>query len=183
MAAKLSPRSLLGGAPPLHHGPQGFRNPHLISGGKSFRDFLAWQFGRGPAEQPALPTSEVPPYRPRQVAPDLERLRHPDPKVIQVTWIGHDTFLIQVAGRNLLTDPIFSERASPAALPRPQAAGAPGGPFEALPRIDAVVISHNHYDHLDPPTVRRLGQGPRFFVPLGLADWFKASGLEPGPGI
>jgi N-acyl-phosphatidylethanolamine-hydrolysing phospholipase D len=178
MAAKLSPGSLLGGSPPSHHGPRGFRNPHLVSGGRSFWDFLAWQFGRGPAEQPALPASEVPAYRPRQVDPDLERLRHPDPRLIQVTWIGHDTFLIQTAGLNLLTDPIFSERCSPVSFIGPRRQAPPGVLFETLPRIDAVVISHNHYDHLDTPTVRRLGKGPRFFVPLGLTDWFKETGLD-----
>jgi N-acyl-phosphatidylethanolamine-hydrolysing phospholipase D len=96
--------------------------------------------------------------------------------VIQVTWIGHDTFLIQVAGRNFLTDPIFSERCSPLTFLGPRRQVPPGVPFEALPRIDLVAISHNHYDHLDEPTVRRLGDSLPYFVPLGLADWFKSLG-------
>ncbi len=167
-----------GDTPPPHHGPQGFRNPHLPAGGRKFRDFLAWQLGLGPKETPALPPAEVPAYHPRIVAPDLERLRNPDPQTIQVTWIGHDTFLIQVAGLNLLTDPIFSERCSPVSFLGPQRKAPPGVAFESLPRIDAVIISHNHYDHLDAPTVQRLGNGPQYFVPLGLAAWFKGLGLN-----
>ena len=87
-----------------------------------------------------------------------------------ITWIGHSTFLIQVDGLNILTDPNWSNRASPVSFAGPRRLVPPGLRFEDLPRIDAVVISHDHYDHLDGPTVRRLAAAyhPRFYVPLGL---------------
>ena len=87
-----------------------------------------------------------------------------------ITWIGHSTFLVQIAGVNILTDPNWSDRASPVRFVGPRRLIPPGIRFADLPRIDAVVISHDHYDHLDEPTVRRLATAhrPRFFVPLGL---------------
>jgi N-acyl-phosphatidylethanolamine-hydrolysing phospholipase D len=86
-----------------------------------------------------------------------------------ITWIGHATFLIQLGGLNILTDPNWSDRASPVSFAGPRRLVPPGLRFEDLPRIDAVVISHDHYDHLDGATVRRLvaAHHPRFFVPLG----------------
>lgn len=97
-----------------------------------------------------------------------------------VTWIGHATLLIQIGGRNVLTDPIWSERASPVAFAGPRRLLPPGMRFEDLPRIDAVVISHDHYDHLDAATVGRLVREhqPRFFVPLGLKAWFADQGAR-----
>src|SRR5207244_6693155 len=87
-----------------------------------------------------------------------------------ITWIGHSTFLIQLHGLNILTDPNWSDRASPVSFAGPRRLVPPGLRFEDLPRIDAVVISHDHYDHLDEATARRLiaAHHPRFFVPLGL---------------
>ena len=87
-----------------------------------------------------------------------------------ITWIGHSTFLIQIGGLSVLTDPNWSDRASPVSFVGPRRLVAPGLRFADLPRIDAVVISHDHYDHLDELTVRRLiaKHDPRFFVPLGL---------------
>ncbi len=149
---------------------------HLETKGR-FLDLLRWRLGLGPEEKPALPPESIPPYQPRIVAPDLERLRHPDPEAIQATWIGHATFLLQAAGVNILTDPMFSERASPVSCIGPKRLAPPGVPFQDLPPIQAAIISHNHYDHLDAPTVKRLGNSVRFFVPLGLARWFKDQGL------
>jgi N-acyl-phosphatidylethanolamine-hydrolysing phospholipase D len=93
-----------------------------------------------------------------------------------VTWIGHATLLIQLDGLNILTDPHWSERASPVGFAGPKRLIAPGVPFECLPRIRVVLISHDHYDHLDIPTVHRLARAhrPVFFVPLGLKQWFEA---------
>ena len=75
-----------------------------------------------------------------------------------VTWVGHSTLLIQLDGVNLLTDPHWSERASPVTFAGPKRLMPPGVPFENLPPIDLVLISHDHYDHLDVETVRRLAQ-------------------------
>jgi N-acyl-phosphatidylethanolamine-hydrolysing phospholipase D len=112
------------------------------------------------------------------VAADLERIRQPA-EAPQVTWIGHATVLIQYRGVNVLTDPIFSQRASPVSFAGPKRLSPPALTAGQLPRIDFVVISHNHYDHLDRPSVRALGNGPRWLVPLGLKAWFTKAGIDP----
>ncbi len=73
-----------------------------------------------------------------------------------ITWIGHSTLLVQINGVNILTDPQWSERASPVSWAGPRRLSPPGLAFEDLPRIDVVLISHDHYDHLDLNTVKRL---------------------------
>lgn len=89
---------------------------------------------------------------------------------VRVTFVNHSTFLIQFAGLNLLTDPVWSKRVGPFGLVGPRRFHAPGIPFDALPPIDAVLLSHNHYDHCDFHTLRRLlKQNPRMrlIAPLG----------------
>lgn len=78
-----------------------------------------------------------------------------------VTWIGHATVLIQTQGLNILTDPIWSQRASPFSFAGPKRVRAPGVRFEDLPKIDLVLVSHNHYDHMDLPTLKRLWERDR----------------------
>jgi len=162
---------------PSHHTPKGFTNPYYLPK-RGLGDFLKWQFGLGPHELPALSPDEIPPYLPNMVEPDLHRIKNPDPDQIQITWVGHSTFLIQMDGINILTDPIFSDRASPFSFGGIKRLVPPGINFENLPPIDAILISHNHYDHLDGPTVERLGNKPKYFVPLGLARWFKKRKID-----
>jgi L-ascorbate metabolism protein UlaG (beta-lactamase superfamily) len=97
----------------------------------------------------------------------------------RVTWVGHSTVLIQLDGVSFLTDPQWSDRASPVGFAGPRRVTPPGVPFEALPPIDFVVVSHDHYDHLDLPTVKRLAAAhrPRFLVPLGMRAWFAENGV------
>jgi N-acyl-phosphatidylethanolamine-hydrolysing phospholipase D len=97
-----------------------------------------------------------------------------------VTWVGHATLLIQLDGVNVLTDPQWSERASPLSFGGPKRVMPPGLAFENLPPIHAVVISHDHYDHLDVATVRQLAatHRPRFFVPLRMKAWFADIGIS-----
>ena len=101
------------------------------------------------------------------------------PPSATLTWIGHATLLVQVDGLTILTDPQWSDRAGPTSWIGPRRLSPPGLPFESLPRVDVVVISHDHYDHLDLPTVRRLAatHDPLFLVPLGLKAWFQDNGM------
>lgn len=98
-----------------------------------------------------------------------------------MTWIGHSTFLIQAAGINLLTDPVFGDRASPLPI-GPTRHLPPALRLEDLPPIDVVLLSHDHYDHLDLSTVRRLrelqGDTVTWCTPLGYRDWFRDQGVS-----
>jgi len=104
------------------------------------------------------------------------RENHSEPTVI---WVGHSTLLVQLDGVNLLTDPHWSNRASPVSFAGPRRITPPGLSFEDLPPIHLVLISHDHYDHLDEPTVSRLAltHRPSFVVPLGLKAWFTERGI------
>lgn len=164
-----------------HHLANGFRNPYPIErrSKRGFADFMRWQLGLGPSEAPALPPSTIPTYVPDRAQPDMAKIVRPsDPTKIQVTWIGHSTFLIQHAGLNMLTDPMFGKRASPVDFVGPMRFTPPGLAFKDLPPIDLVLSSHNHYDHLDAGTVKRLGNGPYYAVPLKCKPWFKDFGIS-----
>ena len=96
-----------------------------------------------------------------------------------VTWVGHATLLVQLDGVNILTDPIWSSRAGPFGI-GPKRLVPPGLRFDDLPPIHVVLISHDHYDHLDARTVEHLARvhHPRFFVPLGLGGWMAGHGVS-----
>jgi N-acyl-phosphatidylethanolamine-hydrolysing phospholipase D len=94
-----------------------------------------------------------------------------------LTWIGHATFYVRLDGAAFLTDPIFSERASPLAVLGPRRLVPPGAPLAALPRLDFALLSHDHYDHTDLPTVRLLAtRGVPFVVPEGVGDLVRRAG-------
>lgn len=98
----------------------------------------------------------------------------------RITWIGHSTFLIQMGGLNFLTDPIWSQRASPVQFAGPRRISQPGVPFASLPEINAVLISHDHYDHLDSTTVARLRDkypAAQWFAPAGVRAWLVKRGV------
>jgi L-ascorbate metabolism protein UlaG (beta-lactamase superfamily) len=99
-----------------------------------------------------------------------------------VTWIGHSTFLLQTGQGNFLTDPVFSPRIGPVSWAGPRRVMAPGIPFGALPKIDGVLLSHDHYDHCDLPTLRALARihRPTVFAPLNYRALLGASGLGAG---
>jgi N-acyl-phosphatidylethanolamine-hydrolysing phospholipase D len=159
---------------PTHHRARGFVNENPAFARPDFWSLQAFRFRRLWA---ALAGSQPPPSFPR-VANDGSALRA-NRAAPTVTWIGHATLLIQLAGVNVLTDPQFSERASPVGFAGPRRLNPPGVAFEDLPPIHVVVISHDHYDHLDRPTVQRLAatHKPRFLVPLGLKAWFASVGI------
>jgi L-ascorbate metabolism protein UlaG (beta-lactamase superfamily) len=99
---------------------------------------------------------------------------------VYVTMINHATLLIQVAGLNILTDPIFSERASPFSWMGPKRVRAPGLLFKELPKIDYVLVSHSHYDHMDIPSLQQLARkdNPIFLVPLNNAPILQKNGIN-----
>ena len=98
---------------------------------------------------------------------------------LSVTPVGHATFLIQMDDLNILTDPMWSNRCSPVSWAGPKRHLQPGIRFEDLPPIDVVLVSHNHYDHLDLPTLERLAEKetPRAIVPLGNLDLVQGAGI------
>jgi N-acyl-phosphatidylethanolamine-hydrolysing phospholipase D len=104
---------------------------------------------------------------------DVDAIRH-NPSI---TWIGHATFLVRMDGVTFLTDPIFSERASPVGFAGPPRLVAPGVPLDALPPLDFALVSHDHYDHLDLPTISALARrGVPIFVPLGVGALIRDAG-------
>lgn len=113
-----------------------------------------------------------------RVQPDFRRLQAPDENGLQVTWLGHSTFLVQLDGMNILTDPIFSDRCSPVQWAGPKRLSPPAFSMDSLPAIDVIVISHNHYDHLDRTTVEHLGTTARWLVPLKVKQWFEDLGIQ-----
>jgi L-ascorbate metabolism protein UlaG (beta-lactamase superfamily) len=140
-----------------------------------FVRLFKWRMGMSPEK--AQPRPSMAPYIPQYAPPDLEKIKHPDPTKIQITWVGHSTFLIQVAGINIITDPIWSERASPIPWLGPKRHARPGITLADLPKIDVVLISHTHYDHLDRPTIKKLGAVPHFILPPNVASWFAQLGI------
>ncbi len=140
-----------------HYDGSKFFNPGVATPG--FGAVLKWQFNRDHGPWPdtvALAETDTPPAR---VTDNQLRL----------SYIGHSTVLLQTAGLNIITDPIYSERASPISFLGPKRVHPPGVVWEHLPKIDIIVISHNHYDHLDLPTLEKLvtRDAPLIIVPLG----------------
>ncbi|EKF72947.1 phospholipase [Alcanivorax hongdengensis A-11-3] len=145
-----------------------YRTPH-----HGLREFVRWQWqsrGQFPAQQ-SFPL----------ITPAPHMLAEPASQP-RLTWIGHSTFLLQYRGWNLLTDPVFSERCSPVQFAGPKRAVPPALSIDELPPINAILVSHNHYDHLDRRSVRQLqarfGRKIVWFVPQGVADWLRRFGVE-----
>lgn len=143
------------GPPSDHYDGMRFFNPGQASTDRGLRAVLRWKLAGGAAKWPK--SVPVTPAR-------------PEPRVdgLCVTMVGHASLLIQVAGVNILTDPVWSKRASPFRRVGPKRVTAPGIAFEDLPPIDVVLLSHAHYDHLDIDTLRRLqaAHDPLMAMPL-----------------
>ena len=165
--------------PPDHHGPRGrFRNPWPgLPPEPGFADILKWMWARsrrGGAPDPgldALPREEPALALPRIAVESAEA---------RVTWVGQATYLVQLPGLNVLTDPVFGDRASPVRWAGPRRLTAPGIALEALPPIDVVLLSHDHYDHLDRGSVRALARrspGAVWVTPLGYRRWLGRRGV------
>jgi N-acyl-phosphatidylethanolamine-hydrolysing phospholipase D len=161
----------------VHHRPDGkFRNPWPDSGLPKLRDVIrvirehvaatAGHAGASVAIERSTPTIASP------------RADRPD---FNATWIGHSTVLLQIGGLNVLTDPVFCQRASPVQWFGPRRVTDPALALSALPPLDVVLISHNHYDHLDKAAVRQLAalnSSTTWVVPLGLAACIRRWGVR-----
>jgi N-acyl-phosphatidylethanolamine-hydrolysing phospholipase D len=163
---------------PSHHHNGKFRNPYLPADFQpSTIEFLKARFFDD-LQWPEEPEN----YRKSWQAADLEKIHNPDFNKAQATLIGHSTVLIQYQGINILTDPMFSERPFLTQSFGPKRYTPPALSIDQLPNIDIIVISHNHYDHLDVNSVKALtsshfvkntnGTQPLWLVPLGLKEWF-----------
>ena len=165
---------------PAHHRDGGFQNNYTEFEPKGLIALARWQFSAWREGLPRPPATPTP-----LLVPDLGLIQSNARAGAQmqpaITWIGHATVLAQLAGLNVLTDPMFSDRASPLSFIGPQRKYKPGLWFDELPHIDLVLISHNHYDHLDEASVRQLavqpGGPPLFVVPLGLKAWLADRGI------
>lgn len=158
---------------PAHHTEQGYTNPHIEEPDKSFFSFLRMRwFGSDKwADHGAL--AHTVPFQ----KANITALTTPSPEA-KITWLGHSTFLIQASGINVLTDPIFSDRASPVSFAGPRRYVPHAFRYDQLPPIDLVVISHNHYDHLDEKTISQLSDSTDFAVPLGIDKWLIEQGIS-----
>ena len=164
-----------------HRAPEGFRNNYTDAVPGTALDLLRWKWNAWREGLPPAPAQATPVVSPDRSAIRANATAGPAMQPA-VTWIGHATTLVQAGGLNVLTDPMFSERASPVQWAGPKRAQPPGVALADLPAIDVVLISHNHYDHLDVASVKALDARARgatvFLVPLGLKPWFKDIGIE-----
>jgi L-ascorbate metabolism protein UlaG (beta-lactamase superfamily) len=138
---------------------------------KARMDLLKWQLGGG---KEAWPTAFPSPFQDKPPGTVRDGLR--------VTLVGHASYLIQTAGLNILIDPVWADRASPVAFAGPKRVNAPGIAFNDLPQIHAILLTHNHFDHMDVVTLEQLVArwNPRLIVPLGNDSILKAA--NPGLG-
>lgn len=157
----------------ISEGVEHFRDGRFFNPGvpdQSFLDVIQWMRTRkiGPWRKWIPSTPGAPP------PPAVEGA------ALRVTFVNHATVLLQTGGCNILTDPVWSRRVSPVSFTGPQRHRDPGIRFEDLPAIHCILISHNHYDHLDLPTLRRLAAAhdPEIFCPLGVGSKVRRAGLE-----
>ncbi|GAA4371973.1 MBL fold metallo-hydrolase [Hymenobacter koreensis] len=152
-----------------HFNGEQFVNQGGVQAQEGMRPLLRWMLNRDKGEFPAQPDAPYGPKPPTRVGAGQ----------LRVTFVNHGTFLLQFDSLNILTDPIWSERCSPFQWIGPKRLRPPGLRFDDLPPIDAVLISHNHYDHLDVPTLRRLAarDKPQVFAGLGVKAFLDKEGI------
>src|SRR5579862_350673 len=154
---------------PKHFDGKHYYNPDAPQA-RGLRDVLRWKLTSRPDPSPRFIADVQPCIPPRRVE-----------SRVRVTLVNHSTVLLQQPGCNFLTDPIWSERTSPVSWAGPRRRRIPGISWEHLPPIDAVLLSHNNYDHLDLPTLRRLAArgDSTFIVPAGVGQLLRAQNIGP----
>lgn len=155
---------------PPHFDGKRFFNPNAPQA-RGLLSVLRWKLTSRAAPAPDF----IPEAEPSKPPPEVNG------REMKITLVNHSTVLLQQGGLNILTDPVWSERVSPISWAGPRRFRRPGIRFEDLPRIDIVLLSHNHYDHLDLPVIRRLALQPRieFVVPLGVGRLFASRKITP----
>ncbi len=166
--------------------PGGDADTFRMPQGRGGRAGFFWRYLTGNDERPKWPEAVA--VTPGKPEPRVEGDR------LVATWVGHATVLLQTQGLNILTDPVWNDRAGPLGF-GPKRVAAPGVRFEDLPKIDLVLVSHNHYDHLDKQTLKRLWERdrPRIVTSLGndsvigqtgaeatALDWGQRAEITPG---
>lgn len=161
--------------PPHYHPDGGYRNPWPDANPRGFAHLVRWFFERHFTNRP-------PPDPPREVFQVVPPAfgQATEPGALAVTWLGHSTVLVESPGCTFLTDPIFGSHASPIPTPSLRRWVDPPVPLAGLPPLDLVLVSHNHYDHLDVPTVRELAARQpeaEWCTPLGNAPLLRSLGV------
>lgn len=153
---------------------QRFENPWPGFEKHGFRDAMKWMLQRRANRPPRSGEASLPKHvRSTFLVP------RSSPDQLTATWVGHTTVLLQIGGLNILTDPVWSDRASPLSFAGPKRLFPPGVDFNSLPMIDGIVISHDHYDHLDSKTVERLVArfpAAAWRAPLGVGAFLRKRG-------
>jgi L-ascorbate metabolism protein UlaG (beta-lactamase superfamily) len=154
----------------MEHSPE-WRDGHFVNPQPLWNDIPGSLTAMTHPSRDMRPSTAIP-----VVHPTRATFASPPRSGLRVTWLGHSSTIIEIDGTRILTDPVWGKRASPLEWAGPSRWYAPPVPIDQLPPIDAVVISHDHYDHLDLPTIRMLSRGKAtFIVPLGLgahlASW------------
>ncbi len=161
------------GLPP-HHGENGFINTDPGFAEAEFTEMAPWVAGKFGDIFSKAPNVDIP----REVNDSsVFKLNKP----YTVTWIGHSTVLIQMEGKNILTDPVWADKVGPFKFAGSPRVSDPAFPIEKLPPIDIVLISHNHYDHLDESSIEELADlfpDAVYYVPLRVRDWFEERGIR-----
>ena len=161
-----------------HHAPGGgYRNPWPDAQPKGFASVLRWAGGRAVRR---LRGERAVASAPLAVGPSAVVQPRQSDGSLRATWVGHSTVLLQIGAMNVLTDPIWSERASPVSWAGPRRLVPPAISLASLPPLDVIVISHDHYDHLDAPTIRSLASAhpaARWVAPLGVGELLTSLGV------
>ena len=155
-----------------HHTKKGFRNPYPGYRKRGVVEFIRWMIARGKGR-----ANRRSRYFAFETFENDGTLMRSVNDSYSITWIGHSTVFIRLGALTILTDPIWSDRASPVPFAGPRRYTTPGLELDTIPDVDVVLISHDHYDHLDRETLKQLGNDPLYIVPLGVGEILRKYGI------